>query len=1092
MADGETIKEFLVGIRYVPNEASQAKFRQGLTQAATATTALQQTVDAAAKALTQLGTQLKGVAEDPARKYEQATRKISAGHTEFLKNLKETGVKAIEVATVFAAGILRVAQNYEQLYYVAQRTNSTVAGLQAMSEAWRNVGLSGDAATQAFVSFHDALRDMPGLRVVLGSLVSPDDIKRIKDQFGGILSDEQALFEGAIQAIGKMFKSTDPMVRALATQYSEMFHLTADQVEQLSRNSEQRAEASVKYVERLKRLYGGDLQEAQKRHEDNVKAGVKLQQEWNNLLNDFAGIWDQTFGVAVKPLTEIIKLLDKALIWAQNFGREHPWFAWVEGLVAATGAVGAFSVVIGLLTARTRAVRALTVALAEAAAALKAVETAGAAGAAAPAATAAVAGAGAAGTAGALGAVGATIFAIYEMLKEGTGRPGSWTDPKSPNRFLDPSMPFGEKGGVPGWSAPAEEPAAAPMPSHQLGAIIGHTGPALLHAGEMVLPEPISRGLQAMIRASQQAGSAVRETGSRAAEYLSEWLTGAGGAIPRIVIENVEDFVEQLKRALKGEKEGGEEGDKDKAGGGEQKQPAGLPDKDELARGDWLPLGALRERFMELSKGLKLTHEKMLELWNQVWAEFAQAHPEKFMGGPGSAAEGAARGEGTGGGRGGGGGGALPGGGMDKPGEFAGTGKGHGSDLAKQAIQYFTSQGWTHEQAAGIAANIERESSWNPQDIGDSGKAVGLGQWHPDRQAKFKEVFGKDIRQASFGEQLQFMQWELTHTEARAGAQLKGAKTAGEAAAAVSRHYERPKDEEGEAAARGRTAERLMQLPQLPPPPSMASPGAPGAPGAYGVPGAVMNLGGTGALGKPGENLTKITVPGTNKSVTVNKAAAEAFQGFLGDLAKTGYKLTDVQGFANRDIRGGTGKSEHAFGAAIDINPEANPQGGTATDLPKNIHDMAAKWGLISGGDWKGKTYDPMHFQWGGSKPWEMAKALSQPLPVPPAQAAALQQPLPATMRPPDFDPITGAPRSAAGSGSDRFDPITGAPLTSETTNNGHTYNNTEGDRNINMSPTTNITINGEGGGQETASRYSRASSRIYGDLIRNLKTAVA
>jgi D-alanyl-D-alanine carboxypeptidase len=150
--------------------------------------------------------------------------------------------------------------------------------------------------------------------------------------------------------------------------------------------------------------------------------------------------------------------------------------------------------------------------------------------------------------------------------------------------------------------------------------------------------------------------------------------------------------------------------------------------------------------------------------------------------------------------------------------------------------------------------------------------------------------------------------------------------------------------------------------------PTAAQGGGPRGAGAYGVPGAVMNYGGTGALGKPGENLTTITTAG-GKKVQVNAASAESFKGFLNDLEKTGYKIDSIGGFSNREKRGGSGYSEHAFGNAIDINPGRNPFQSNQTDMPANIHDIAAKWGLIWGGDWKSPK-DTMHFQWGGSKPW--------------------------------------------------------------------------------------------------------------------------
>jgi hypothetical protein len=71
-----------------------------------------------------------------------------------------------------------------------------------------------------------------------------------------------------------------------------------------------------------------------------------------------------------------------------------------------------------------------------------------------------------------------------------------------------------------------------------------------------------------------------------------------------------------------------------------------------------------------------------------------------------------------------------------------------------------------------------------------------------------------------------------------------------------------------------------------------------------------------------------------------------------------------------RQKRGGGGWSQHAFGNAIDINPSRNPMTNKLiTDMPPNVRDMAAKYGLSWGGDWK-STKDAMHFEWMGKKPW--------------------------------------------------------------------------------------------------------------------------
>lgn len=130
---------------------------------------------------------------------------------------------------------------------------------------------------------------------------------------------------------------------------------------------------------------------------------------------------------------------------------------------------------------------------------------------------------------------------------------------------------------------------------------------------------------------------------------------------------------------------------------------------------------------------------------------------------------------------------------------------------------YFEAQGWTRAQAAGITANLERESKFDPKAIGDGGAAIGLAQWHPDRQAAFKEFAGKDVREATIQEQLAFIQHELTAGgEKRAGHLLRGARTPEEAGGIVSQNYERPRDTFGEMALRGDLARKWFDTPLAP------------------------------------------------------------------------------------------------------------------------------------------------------------------------------------------------------------------------------------------------------------------------------------
>jgi len=128
-----------------------------------------------------------------------------------------------------------------------------------------------------------------------------------------------------------------------------------------------------------------------------------------------------------------------------------------------------------------------------------------------------------------------------------------------------------------------------------------------------------------------------------------------------------------------------------------------------------------------------------------------------------------------------------------------------------EAMGYFMSQGWSRAQAAGIVANLEVESAHtldpHIQQFG-GGPGYGIAQWEGPRQAQFQQVMGKDIHNASYGEELQFVQWELTHTESSAGNALRSQTNAYNAGMSVLNNYERPADRNQPA--RGELAQQIF------------------------------------------------------------------------------------------------------------------------------------------------------------------------------------------------------------------------------------------------------------------------------------------
>jgi len=137
----------------------------------------------------------------------------------------------------------------------------------------------------------------------------------------------------------------------------------------------------------------------------------------------------------------------------------------------------------------------------------------------------------------------------------------------------------------------------------------------------------------------------------------------------------------------------------------------------------------------------------------------------------------------------------------------------------QQIMGYFKMKGKSTDEAAAWAAIFQSESGGNSYNPGDynpkTGKyeAQGVAQWHPDRQAAFKNWSGHDIGHSTMSEQLDFAEYEHTQGNfANVGRTLDKTKGAGPKAKVISNNYEIPDDPTGsKAAERAKLAESLAR-----------------------------------------------------------------------------------------------------------------------------------------------------------------------------------------------------------------------------------------------------------------------------------------
>ncbi len=103
----------------------------------------------------------------------------------------------------------------------------------------------------------------------------------------------------------------------------------------------------------------------------------------------------------------------------------------------------------------------------------------------------------------------------------------------------------------------------------------------------------------------------------------------------------------------------------------------------------------------------------------------------------------------------------------------------------------------------------------------------------------------------------------------------------------------------------------------------------------------------------------------TITQVTCHRRLATVYTSVFASIQERGLqdRITTFGGcFAFRPQRTGSKLSTHSWGIAIDLNPESNPQGSTG-NMDAGLIDIFRLAGFEWGGDWQGKTRDPMHFQ---------------------------------------------------------------------------------------------------------------------------------
>ena len=128
-----------------------------------------------------------------------------------------------------------------------------------------------------------------------------------------------------------------------------------------------------------------------------------------------------------------------------------------------------------------------------------------------------------------------------------------------------------------------------------------------------------------------------------------------------------------------------------------------------------------------------------------------------------------------------------------------------------QAVKYYEDNGFTRDQALGMASSIKGESgpTLDPK-ANKNPYSYGAFQLEKERQDIYKAVTGKNYKDADWAEQLRYSLYELTHNEKPAGDKIKKAKSQYESSKLMTTEFFRPNKKEVQA------EKRAAGLPKTP------------------------------------------------------------------------------------------------------------------------------------------------------------------------------------------------------------------------------------------------------------------------------------
>lgn len=240
------------------------------------------------------------------------------------RNAARLGATVAGAATEIAVATDKIAKQYEELYYVQQRTGSAITGIKAQAFAFGQVGSNAEAARASIEGMAAASRLNPGVRAM----------------FSGIGVDMADPVKGVGQLVDVMKSKFGEAGYFVAAKFAGMAGMDETTFRQVWMNREKLRAQEQEHLRRQKEA-GID---AQKFAADSVRFGDSLRSleaRWGLLIDRVAIGWLPTLQKVVDTGGDFISWVTRADVASRG------WLGTIGSIVAALGALRAAGAVLG-------------------------------------------------------------------------------------------------------------------------------------------------------------------------------------------------------------------------------------------------------------------------------------------------------------------------------------------------------------------------------------------------------------------------------------------------------------------------------------------------------------------------------------------------------------------------------------------------------------------------------------------------------------------------------------------------------------------------------------------------------------------------